>query len=339
MEKNRENIQASADMNSDNGKKRNRSKTKTVVILLLCAIALVFVVPLLTGGGSMYVQLYRIKDHTVGHVNEFEFQGCNSLVSVTVTGKTLGRNGFSECLNLTTVIIGDETEYIGTGAFENCVKLTDVTLGTGLTKIAEDVFNGCDIKNLYITDIEKWCNVTFGNFAYDTHGSSPLADNIYVNGVLLTELVIPESVTTVSWGVFTDCKSISCLTIPDTVTEISAAAFSNCDGITSVVIPDSVTKLDAFAFESCDSLTSVTVGNGVTVLLDGVFGKCKNLTGVTLGNGIKKIDGRAFGKSDNLTSITFNGTKAEWDKIEKINWWHASSIQTVICTDGEVTLQ
>jgi hypothetical protein len=63
-------------------------------------------------------------------------------------------------------------------------------------------------------------------------------------------------------------KTVTEIVIPDYVTSIGDWAFSSCDGLTSITIPDSVTSIGKDAFESCYSLTRVTIGNSVTSIGD-----------------------------------------------------------------------
>ena len=56
-----------------------------------------------------------------------------------------------------------------------------------------------------------------------------------------------------------DGAPISEITIPNSVTSIDRNAFSSCSGLTSVTIPDNVTSIGYGAFYNCSSLTSVTV--------------------------------------------------------------------------------
>ena len=67
------------------------------------------------------------------------------------------------------------------------------------------------------------------------------------------------------------------LIIPDSVTSIGYSAFYNCISLTSVTIPDSVTSIGDYAFVYCSSLTSVTIGNGVTSIGDWAFRYCTSL--------------------------------------------------------------
>ena len=47
----------------------------------------------------------------------------------------------------------------------------------------------------------------------------------------------------------------------------------------------------------------------------------------------------AFDGCSSLTSITFNGTKAQWEKIQLGVGWNESLLTTVVrCTDGKVKI-
>ena len=51
------------------------------------------------------------------------------------------------------------------------------------------------------------------------------------------------------------CSSLTNIIIPDSVTSIGAFAFVSCDSLTNIIIPDSVTSIGDAAFECCTNLT------------------------------------------------------------------------------------
>ena len=53
------------------------------------------------------------------------------------------------------------------------------------------------------------------------------------------------------------CRSLTNIHIPNSVTSIGFGAFHGCDRLTSVNIPSSVTSIRSSAFRDCSRLTSV----------------------------------------------------------------------------------
>ena len=82
---------------------------------------------------------------------------------------------------------------------------------------------------------------------------------IFADCTQVTEVVIPDSVTSIGEGTFSNCTSLTSVTIPNSVSYIGNQAFSNCTSLTSVTIPNSVTTIGSFAFGQCSSLSSITV--------------------------------------------------------------------------------
>ena len=160
---------------------------------------------------------------------------------------------FRECISLTSITIPNSVTSIGWAAFYDCTSLNSVTIGTGVESIEEWAFVGCtNLTSVYISDISKWCDIQFSDYR-----SNPLeyAGNLYLNGELVTELVIPDGATSIGDYAFYSCTSLTSVTIPDSVTIIGEDAFYYCTNITNVTIPDSVIRIGDHAFYNSKNLT------------------------------------------------------------------------------------
>lgn len=94
------------------------------------------------------------------------------------------------------------------------------------------------------------------------------AHNLYLNGELVTDLVIPEGVTSDMSLAFAQCTSLTSVVFSDCVKAIGRFAFDGCTNLTSVTIPASVTKIGYLPFRNC-GLTSIYLLNATPPAADG----------------------------------------------------------------------
>ena len=204
--------------------------------------------------------------NSVTSISQFAFNGCSSLASINVaSGNTHYSSTDGALYNYAqdTLILCPEAKSsinIPNGvtcikgyAFRYCIGLTSIPIPSSVTYInVNAAFEGCDA----LTSI----NVASGNTRYSS-----------IDGVLYNQaqdsllkcprgknsVSMPNSLTCIYRGAFSECKNLTSITIPNSVRIIDEIAFKMCSNLTSVTIGNSVHSIDWWAFHGCDSLSSI----------------------------------------------------------------------------------
>ena len=213
----------------------------------------------------------------------------------------IGETAFKGCKNITSVAISQYVSEIGARAFMNCEAMEKVILPAALKIVGEEGFYICSsLKNVYYEgDTEGWCGIDFV-----TGWSSPLGhySQLYFGDKLVTELVIPDTVTKIDNHAFFGCLSITSVKIGNGVTEIGDQAFSCCKSIVEVTLGNSVKIIDDCAFESTQ-ITEIIIPDSVEYIGCETFYNCKLLKNVVIGKSVEYVHVGAF---LNCTSLVYN---------------------------------
>lgn len=168
---------------------------------------------------------------------------------------------------------------------------------------------------------------TINGTEYTVTGISDYA--LYAHNKLAT-VIIPNSVTTIGYGAFSDCPnlsnvtlgnnvqtiggnafqfaSISSIVIPNSVTTIGENAFNGCVNLESVSMSTNVSSIGNDAFHGCGKLASIDFPNTLTTLSQGICNECESLTKVTIPNSLTGIGQDAFAGCSNLSTIILPAT-------------------------------
>ena len=316
---------------------KNLKKLLFTALLLLCST--VAFAQVVVDGITYYVVSWEEEATVIA--GETKYSGdivipetieCDGVIC-TVT--SIAVSAFSECEDLTSIVIGNSVTSIGYYAFGGCSGLTSVEIPNSVKSIGNSAFSGCS----GLTSVEIPNSVkSIGNSAFS--GCSGLTSVVIPNSVTsignyafegcssLESVVIGNSVTGIGEGAFGGCSSLASVVIGNSVTSIGGYAFSDCSRLSSIVIPNSVTSIGNRAFQRCTGLTSIEIPNSLTSIGDRTFDSCFGLTSVVIGNGVTSIGDEAFFNDYrlktviNLSSLTFskgtpdNGKVAYWaDKV------------------------
>jgi len=271
-------------------------------------------------------QLASLKKLVIGNsvtsIGKMAFSSCTGLTEVTIPNSvtSIGSSAFSGCTGLTEVTIPNSVTSIGSSAFSGCTGLTEVTIPNSVTSIGYLAFSGCTglqkviwntrnaqcLQDKFIWSPFKNCD-RLTDFIFGEEVEHIPAYLCY-NLTLLNTIVIPNSVTTIGYGAFSECRGLQKVTIGNSVTTIGKFAFTSCRGLQKVTIGNSVTAIGYGAFDSCSGLTEITIPNAVTTIGVWAFSSCTGLTEVTIPNSVTTIEGYAFTRCTGLKTVTIGNS-------------------------------
>jgi len=246
-------------------------------------------------------------------------------------GKVVGivKEGFKDCESLTSIKIPNTVTEIKESAFYGCKNLKTIELSNSVTKIEKDAFTNCMKKEsvFFNGTIQDWVNINFEgslstvSFSPDhVLESNPLCygTDLYLNGELFTTLNIND--------------------VPSLTEFKISTHFSWCTSLKNVVISKYSTSIRELSFIACTSLENVTISESVKYIESSAFEECRSLKKITIPKSVTSIEDYAFAYCSLLNTITYEGTKSEWNAINKNSKWDiGAGNYTIHCTDGTIT--
>lgn len=232
-----------------------------------------------------------------------------------------------ECTALTAVQVGDNHPTLSSedGVLFSkdkkslyiypCAKAGAYTIPAGVQDVTPSSFGGCTKLTAIHVDAANVAYSSVDGVLYDKFQSRLLRCPEGKAGAY----TIPDSVTKIDAGAFTDCHKLTAVTIGDGI-HFADNYFSSCNKLEKIVLGAGVYTIyhDEFGgfFDDCDALTTIEVDkdNKWYTAKDGVlFNKDKTVLlrypqakkgAYTVPDGVKKIDEAAFAECSGLTSVT-----------------------------------
>ena len=240
---------------------------------------------------------------------------------------SIGEGAFSDCWDLTSIIIPNSVTSIGEKAFYSCGKLKAIYCLSVIPPTVEgEIFNYPEFYyscTLYIPEGEKvlqsyentepWCN--FQNIVQSKRTLLRHPVTVTVNGLnyTLNDVLGTAEVTSYAYDNPKSESSVKGnIVIPPSimhngcqyrVTFIDNLAFNKCKPLKSITIHALVNSIGESAFKGCSALEVVTLPNSVTSIGPQAFEYCESLKSIEIPNSVTSIDGYAFNGCESLKSI------------------------------------
>lgn len=167
----------------------------------------------------------------VSAIEHWAFYNCKQLEEINL----------ENCVNVT---------YIGKQTFTGCVKLTSVVIPASVTELVQSAFEGC----------YKITSVTFAKDSkLETIGRHAFRETAIVS------IEIPASVKVIDGTSFYSCRSLETVTFEEgsQLESIGSSAFNHCFQLASIIIPKSCLTISGDAFMYCapapESVQKVTM--------------------------------------------------------------------------------
>ena len=250
------------------------------------------------------------------------FTNCKNLKKVIFEEgmKTVPAHILDGAKSVTEVSMPETVTVIGDSAFKDVAQLKKVTLPKQLTSIEKEAFSGC---NALISITFPETLTTIGGNSFEacnrlTEVTIPksvtkVETNIYYNSPFtncenLKKVVFEEGMETVPAYILNGAKSVTEVSIPDTVTSIERSAFEECNALENVKLPKNLTTIANNSFKACNRLAEITIPKTVTkvetnIYSDGPFNECENLKKVVFEDGMEEIPAYILADANSVTAV------------------------------------
>ena len=265
-------------------------------------------------------------------VPAYAFRNCSFIETITIPDSTTSIGGFAfyNCSSLKRLNSNTDGIFnIPTGvtsiitySFYNCSLATKITLSDGIVQIGSYSFGNCSALEYFNSDTQYLLNIPSSCQRIDSYA--------FTNVVLTKEIFVPDTVTYIEAGVFTNCSVVESITVPFVGEKISSTnsfsyifgpvpntlknvvitldetiptyAFRNLKNIENISIPSTSTSIGAYAFQNCTSLKRLNSNTDsvfnipltVITISDYSFYNCALATQFSMSNDVKSIGAYAF---------------------------------------------
>lgn len=227
--------------------------------------------------------------NSVTKIGASAFQNCTALTTVNIDTinsglNSLGDNAFYKCRSLKELRLPYNLKHIGENAFSSCTSLTTITF---------DGYNEVTTEQgtiEYVKDNDKLSKLEY------------LGASAFTGDTALTQISIPNNVTSIKKSTFASCTSLVYVEFDITnsnLETIEAQAFMGCSKLGSAL------DFDANDEDSIANVNPITLNlpNRLVKVEEQAFQNCSGLWGVQFNYHILEIGNNAFKGCDSLIKV------------------------------------
>ena len=198
------------------------------------------------------------------------------------------------------LVLPEGMTEISAYAFYKVKSIQSITFPTTLQSIGNQAFgsNG-NMGDVYISDLSAWCRVNRDG------DESVMSSTLYLNGVEVVDLVIPDDVDRIGTYAFSRFSSIKTVTMPNTVTEIGEGAFMHTWYLERISLSDAVTALPEKLFYENRNLREIKMPEQLESIGESAFYLCESVNEITIPAKVRKIEVDAFTQCWGLSKAYF----------------------------------
>lgn len=233
--------------------------------------------------------------------NAFEDSTLNS-VTIPEGYTSIGNYAFYNADSITSITLPSTITSLGVYPFSNSDKLAnvDITKATSLTALPTGFLMGCTSYKSFLvpSNISKIGMYAFSKSAVSSvtfsNPDAKLDSYVFQNCASLTNVVLPDNLTTIPDYTFNSCTNLKTVNIPNKVTSLGNRVFYNCTGLETIVLPDKVKTIGVRTFSNCSSLSSLKLSLDLTSIGNYAFENCSALTDLELSPFLSSLGSNVF---------------------------------------------